>query len=173
MTNYYPSLPILPYQKTSVAMPDVISYLQSLQISKEVKRSAYVVFRNESANGKSGVCNNYIGMQSDSGKWQSKYDKYFSGVCIKKENQTGKERGFLCFTKWQDSVDILADKLQDRGIYVGGTTHLITKVFINDSVELSEVYAREWVHGSADYKISLNEMMNFTSMYKQAEKLFT
>ena len=70
--NFYPTLPILPYQKTLVVMSDVIAYLQSLPIDKEVKRSCYIIFRNESSNGKSGINNNYIGFQSDSGKWQSK-----------------------------------------------------------------------------------------------------
>lgn len=172
MKNFYPELPILPYTRTTVDMKDVISYIQSIVLPVEVKRSAYIVFRNESANGKSGVNNNYIGFQSDSGRWQSKYDKYFVGVCIKAENRTGIERGFLCFSKWQDSVDILADKLKDRGIYVGGTTHVITHQFVDDKAELAEVYLREWVRGSAKYTPSPAELNNFVSMYNQASKLF-
>ena len=68
-------------------MSDVIESANSItEYPIEVKRMAYIMFRNESANGKSGVNNNYIGFQSDSGRWQSKYDKYFVGVCIRKEN---------------------------------------------------------------------------------------
>lgn len=172
MKNFYPELPIIPYAKTTVAMTEVIAYLQSLPIDKEIKRSCFCIFRNESANGSKGVNNNYIGFQSDSGRWQSKYDKYFNGVCIKKENGTGKERGFLCFKRWQDSIDILSDKLKDRGIYVGGTTHLITTQLIDDKTELAQVYTREWVRGSAKYTPTDAEIKNFVSMYNQASKLF-
>lgn len=172
LKNFYPGLPILPYQRTRVQMPDVIAYLQSMQIPAKVKRSTYVTFRNESANGSAGINNNYIGFQSDSGKWQAKYDKYFSGTCIKVENRTGKERGFLCFKQWHDSIDILADKITDRGIFIGGTTHFITHVFIDDVTELAEVYLKEWVTGSVKYTPTDEEIGNFVSMYNQAVKLF-
>lgn len=170
--NFYPNLPVLPYQKTSVEMGVVISYLQSLDIDKEIKRSCYVIFRNESNNGKSGINNNFIGFQSDSGKWQSKYDKYFVGTCIRAEGRTGNDRGFLCFSRWQDSIDILADKIKDRGIYVGGTTHLITHQFIDDKNELALVYLREYVTGSNSYNPTPQEISDFISMYNQAAKLF-
>jgi len=32
---------------------------------------AYCIFRNESANGKSGVNNNYAGIQADVGRWKN------------------------------------------------------------------------------------------------------
>lgn len=172
MKNFYPDLPVIPYQKTSVSMPDVIAYLQSLDIDKEIKRATYCIFRNESSNGKSGISNNYIGFQSDSGKWQSQYDHYFVGTCVKIENRTGKERGFLCFSKWQDSIDILTDKIENRGLYIGGSTHLITHQQVENKTELAECYLREWVTGSATYTPTDAEINNFISMYNQAEKLF-
>ena len=170
--NFYPTLPILQYKKTTVAMSEVITYLQSLEIDKQIKRATYIIFRNESANGNSGINNNYIGFQSDSGKWQSKYDKYFVGTCLKVENRTGKERGFLCFSKWQDSIDILTDKVKDRGMYIGGHTHFITNLPVIDKDTLASVYLKEWVTGSANYAPKVIEVNNFVGMYNQSENLF-
>jgi len=67
MTNYYPGKPVLKYQKTSVEMGAVIPYLQSLNVPFEVKIMTYIIFRNESGNGSSGINNNYGGFQADSG----------------------------------------------------------------------------------------------------------
>ena len=172
MTNYYPKLPQLPFKKTTVLMDLVIKYLQSLAIDREVKRSCYVVFRNESANGNKGINNNYIGFQADSGRWDAAYDKYFTGTCIKAENGTNKQRIFLCFNRWQDSVDILADKLKARGMYVGGTTSKITKMAVVDKETLAAAYLKEWVKGQASYQPTNTEISNFVSMYNQAAKLF-
>lgn len=172
MKNYYPGLAIIPYLKTTVEMGEVVEYLKSLPISAEIKRSAYIIFRNEGANGSKGVNNNYIGFQSDSGKWDAKYEKYFTGTCIKAENRTGFKRGFLCFSKWQDSIDILSSKILDRGMYVGGTTHLITHAYIDDKTELAEIYLKEWVTGNVKYTPTVTEIESFVSMYNQAAKFF-
>lgn len=172
MKNYYPELPIIPYQKTTVQMTVVIDYLKSLEIPAEIKRATYVIFRNESANGSKGINNNYIGFQSDSGRWQAKYDQYLAGVCIKTENKTGKERGFLCFKSWENSIDILCDKLKDRGIYIGGKTNKITSISVDNINLLAVAYLREWVTGLSTYNPNENELNNFYSMYHQAEKLF-
>lgn len=173
MKNFYPKLPILDYEKTSVSMDEVIKYLQSLSIPVEIKRSVYVIFRNESANGKSGINNNFIGFQSDSGVWQSKYNKYFVGTTVLTENRTGKQRGFLCFSKWQDSIDILADKVSGRGLFIGGVTNFITKTKITDKGELAVAYLKEWVTGSNKYVPTTTEITSFVSMYNQAMKLFS
>lgn len=173
MKNFYPKLPILDYEKTSVSMDEVIKYLQSLPIPVEIKRSVYVIFRNESANGKSGVNNNFIGFQSDSGVWQSKYNKYFVGTTILSENRTGKQRGFLCFSKWEDSIDILADKVKGRGLFIGGVTNFITKIKITDKGDLAVAYLKEWVTGSNKYVPTTTEITSFVSMYNQAIKLFS
>lgn len=154
-------------------MDEVIKYLQSLPIPVEIKRSVYVIFRNESANGRSGVNNNFIGFQSDSGLWQSKYNKYFVGTTVLTENRTGKKRGFLCFSKWQDSIDILADKVSGRGLFIGGVTNFITKTKITDKGELAVAYLKEWVTGSNKYVPTTTEITSFVSMYNQAMKLFS
>lgn len=153
-------------------MDEVVKYLQSLPIPVEIKRSVYVIFRNESANGKSGINNNFIGFQSDSGVWQSKYNKYFVGTTVLTENRTGKQRGFLCFSKWQDSIDILADKVSGRGLFIGGVTNFITKTKITDKGELAVAYLKEWVTGSNKYIPTTTEITSFVSMYNQAIKLF-
>jgi hypothetical protein len=173
MKNFYSDFPVLPYQKTSVAMPQVVAYIKSLEIPLALKIAVYILFRNESANGTKGVCNNYIGMQSDNGKWDAYIDKYIAGTCIKAENMTGKTRGFLCFGKWQDSVDILAAKLQSRGLYVGGTTHLVTKMYLANATDWANAYVKEWVQGSAKAKPSKEELKGLLSMYQQGQVLFS
>ena len=65
MTNAYPELPSTPYQRTSVPMSGVTAYLKALGVPAALKRAAYVIFRNESRNGQSGICNNYVGAQAD------------------------------------------------------------------------------------------------------------
>ncbi len=154
-------------------MKDVIKYLQLVNFSKEIKRSVYIIFRNESSNGKSGINNNYIGFQSDSGLWQSKYNKYFTGTTILTENRTGKKRGFLCFKDWIDSIDILLDKVSERGLFIGGKTNFITKMDIVNKELLADAYLKEWVTGNKNYKPTFDEINSFISMYNQSVSLFS
>lgn len=173
MINYYPEKPVLQYRKTSVQMGAVVSYLQHLNIPIEVKRTTYIIFRNESANGSSGINNNYGGFQADSGRWQSQYDSEIEGTVIKTENGTGKQRIFLAFRDFQGSIDMLAGRIEARGLYVGGYTHKISKIKISSPEQLSMAYKQEWVTGDQKAIPSTNEQRNFISMYRQAEKLFT
>ena len=174
MINSYPEKPILPYVKTKVEMGAVVSYLKELaqKINKEVVISSYIMFRNESANGTKGVCNNYAGVQADSGRWQAKYDSLIVGTCVKEENKTGKQRIFCCFKDFKGSIDFLIDRVEGRGLYVGGKTHLITNKIITTPTELAEAYYQEWVTGNKNYKPSEIEIKNYTSMYKQGKSLF-
>ena len=70
--NYYPQLPEIPYQKTSIDMGAVVVHAKSMigTYPKEVIRTAYCEFRMESGNGKDGVNNNYAGIQADCGVWE-------------------------------------------------------------------------------------------------------
>lgn len=172
MKNFYSEFPVLPYQKTSVVMPEVVVYIKSLEIPAPLKIAVYVCFRNESANGAKGVNWNFIGMQSDSGKWDAYIDQYVVGTCVREENSTGKVRGFLCFSKWQDSIDILAVKLKERGLYVGGTTHVVTRMYIHSPEEWAVAYHREWVTGRAKAIPPTSDRIGLVSMYKQGEVLF-
>lgn len=172
MTNYYPEKPMLPYVKTSIEMAKVIDYLKRFQIGNEIKRTAYVMFRNESSNGKSGICNNYCGFQADSGRWNKTHDDKIEGVVKKVENGTGKERLFLAFKDFTGCIDMLLERVQGRGLYVGGTTHKIITMKVNNSDDLARAYKKEWVSGSAKIEPSAQEKANFISMYNQAVKLF-
>lgn len=172
MANAYPELPVLPYQRTAVPMGDVITYLQDADLPTEVKRSTYIVFRVESANGQSGVNNNYAGMQADGGRWDASIDHYFVGTTTTPENGTGRSRIFLCFASWQDSVACLASRLTARGLYVGGRTHFITQIDVNSPEALCRVYTREWVTGLSTAEPSAAATANFLSMYVQAVEFF-
>ena len=170
----YPLLPQMPYRKTTVEMGLVIPYIKSLDRPFEVKRATYIVFRNEGANGSKGVQNNYIGLQSDGGKFPNDYSVHFNGFCIKNENLTDKSRGFLCFDKWQSSIDILADEIQNRGLYVGGKLHEPYYVSFTDVTNdnFCQAYEDLWVYGNKDYKPTKIEVSDFNSMYEQSIKLF-
>lgn len=172
MQNFYPEKPIVPYQRTQVEMFKVIAYLQSASANKEIKRMAYIMFRNESANGKSGICNNYCGFQADSGRWNAIHDNKIVGVAKKVENGTGKERLFLAFSDVGGCLEMLLERVQGRGLYVGGTTHKIWKTTIDTSTQLARAYKKEWVTGSINAEPTQEEVGNFLSMYNQASKLF-
>lgn len=172
MRNYYPDKPEAQYFKTSVEMGAVISYLQLLNVSASVKRSAYVFFRMESGNGKYGINNNYAGIQSDSGRWPAKYDNVIVGVVKKKENKTGKERLFCAFRTFGTSIDFLCDRIKDRGLYIGGQTNFITNTVIINQDDLATAYYREWVKGSKTFEPTTEQKFSFFSMYKQAIELF-
>lgn len=172
MQNAYPGKPYVPYQHTSVGMPDVIDYLRAATALSEVKRSTYVIFRNESANGRSGINNNYVGAQADSGLWPAKYDDWIVGVVRLKENKTGRTRLFVAFSSWHDSVNFLLDRVHERGIYVGGQTHLVLKMSVPNTDELVRAYYKDWVTGSAQAEPGEATIDAFNSMYGQAAGLF-
>jgi hypothetical protein len=211
MKNSYPEKPEVKYQKTTVEMGLVVAYLQSLQVPSEVKRAAYVMFRNESGNGSKGLNNNYAGVQADSGRWPSKWDESIVGTFAKAENGSGIVRLFVAFRSWQDNINFLVDRVEDRGIYVGGFERLITKKNVTDQIDLKTAYKRgyivwpikedvpykptmneeqnalkavclglaymrSWAKGLGGYfpltEIEVTALLNFTSMYRQATKIF-
>lgn len=172
MKNSYPEKPEIKYQKTIVEMGAVVGYLQSLQVPAEIKRSAYVMFRNESGNGSKGLNNNYAGVQADSGRWPAKWDDEITGTVSKTENVTGKVRLFVAFRTWQDSINFLIDRVQQRGLYIGGYAHLVAKMHITTGTELAIAYKRDWVKGLKGYNPTEEEVANFLSMYRQAVKIF-
>ena len=172
MKNYYPEKQIVPYVKTSVEMAAIIAYLKGLQVDKEVKRMAYIMFRNESANGARGINNNYCGFQADAGRWAAIHDAKIYGVVRKVENGTGKERLFLAFENVGGCLDMLIERVQGRGLYIGGKTNKITKMEITRAMDLARAYKKEWAAGSEIAEPNNAEMQNFLSMYGQAVKLF-
>ena len=119
MKNFYPELPEIDYKKTTVGMPFVVLHAKTL-IGKyylDTVRMAYVIFRNESANGKSGVNNNYIGLQADNAKWEGLPMENVIGTSIKTDN-AGDTRRFICFNEngYKDCFEFLCYKIQQRGI---------------------------------------------------------
>lgn len=176
MVNAYPEKPLIPYKATRVEMALVIAYIKLSKYPLEVKRAGYCYFRNESGNGSKGINNNYAGVQADSGRWPSKYDDKIIGVVSKPENKTLKVRLFCAFESFTTSIDFLLERVEARGLYIGGTTHLITKVKINTPAELALNYKREWAAGDKNWKPKTEEdllgLRNFESMYRQAVKIF-
>jgi hypothetical protein len=170
--NAYPELPAMPFQGTSVQMTDVIAYLQTLTVPDEQKRAAYVVFRNESGNGRSGINNNYVGAQADSGRWPAEFDAKIVGTVTMPENKTGRERIFVAFSSFRDSVDFLIDRVAARGLFVGGTTHHVLTMVIGNEHDLARAYHKEWVTGSATAEPDAPTVNSFLSMYAQATNLF-
>jgi hypothetical protein len=64
----------------------------------------------------------------------------------------------------------LADRLQHRGIYIGGTTYKIVKMTPGTPAELALAYTREWVTGNPKANLNLNMLNAVVSHYKEAKK---
>lgn len=173
MPNAYPELPRLPYQATSVSMLAVTASLAMLSFPVEVKRCAYVVFRNESANGHSGINNNYVGAQADGGRWPEALTPLFSGTVEKIENGTGRLRLFLAFDDVGDCLAFLCNRLQARGLYVGGTVRSSRLTMdVRTPTDLAIAYTIEWVTGEPNARPSPEALSGFLSMFNQAVGLF-
>ena len=172
MTNYYLDKPIVPYHKTIVEMARVIAAIAAVEVDKEIKRMAYIMFRNESANGQRGINNNYCGFQADSGRWGSVHDSAIEGVVDMYENKTGRRRLFLSFYDVSGCIGMLLERVEGRGLYIGGDTHKIWPAHIDSVNTLARAYKKEWAAGSAKAEPSTDEVNNFLSMYVQASKLF-
>ncbi len=170
--NAYPEKPSLSLQLTTVAMPAVIAHLTAMTIPTEVKRSTYVIFRNESGNGSHGINNNFVGAQADGGRWPPKWDDRIIGTVTERENQTNKERIFIAFAASTDSVEFLADRVATRGLFVGGETQQVLTMAISTPDDLARAYHKEWVTGSPGAEPSAADVASFLSMYQQAKTHF-
>ena len=132
-----------------------------------------MIFRNESGNGSKGINNNYIGAQADSGRWPESFTGSFAGTVSGKENATHRSRIFLAFKSLQGNIDFLLDRVLSRGLYVGGLTHVVLTMKVENEDELARAYHKEWVTGSAESEPSADEMASFLSMYHQAITLIS
>lgn len=170
--NSYPELPQMPYVKTSVAMQKVMDLIAKYPVSKAVKIAAYVMFRNESGNGTSGINNNYTGIQADSGKWALQ-SKHIVGTVIQKGNREGYDRRFLAFDSVEGNLDFLIDRVQKRGLFVGGTcTKFCSVGKINDSADWAKAYYQSWVMGNPKAILKTGDLKDYNSMYAQGERYF-
>lgn len=161
--NYYPQLPEVPYKKTSVEMSLVLLFARSLvatSFDKEVVRSAYCIFRNESANGKAGVNNNYIGLQADNAKWEGLDLTNVVGTSVKVDG-AGDTRRFICFNEngYKASFSFLCYKVKQRNMYIGAQG-------ISTPDDLAAVYQIKWV--SNPKEDSPEARADFKSLYKSS-----
>jgi hypothetical protein len=160
--NYYPQFPEIPYQRTSVDMPTVVAFAKSLvgKYPKEVVRMAYCIFRNESANGKSGVNNNYGGIQADNAKWEGLDLSNVIGTSIKVDG-AGDTRRFICFNEngYQACFEFLCFKVQQRGMFIGSAG-------IADSNDLYNIYQKKWVANPKEDTAEAKK--DFMSLYKSS-----
>lgn len=170
--NAYPELPEVLFARTTVAMPDAIDALRAVDALAEVQRTAYIIFRNESSNGRSGVNNNYAGVQADGSRWPPELTHLFAGTVVLPENGTGKTRRFVAFADAGDCLAFLCNRVQSRGLFVGGTTHLVVTMTIRTPTDLARAYQKEWVRGSAAAEPDAEALEGFLSMYWQAQGLF-
>jgi hypothetical protein len=173
--NSYPNLPEIPVKKTSVDMPIVVAYAKTLvgKYLKEVVRTAYCIFRNESGNGKSGVNNNYGGIQADCGVWEGLDPTNINGTCVMKDN-AGDVRRFICFNEkgYQACFDFLCYKINQRGMYIGSSLIPISKPTFEELEDeekkvavdnLYNAYQKKWVANAKEDTAEARD--NFKSLY--------
>lgn len=175
MKNYYSEKPVVPYKRTAVEMPVVIQEIKKTSFPVEVKRAAYMVFRIEGRNGKSGINFNFSGLQADAGRWPAQYDGLISGVVQKAENGTNNPRLFIAFNNLADSLYMLLDRLQDRGLYIGGhidMPKLRLRMDVPDIEQFARAYKKSWAAGSNAAEPTSDDTDGFKSMYKQAQTIF-
>ena len=169
--NTYPNLPVEDFKRTSISIDEVKSYLISLDVPLEVKRSAYMIFRNESGNGKHGVNNNYTGVQADGNKLGHGFDEKVIATVVMPENATKKPRRFAIFETYKGSIDYLASRIYARGIYIGGKTNsAYSKIDVTTPERLAVAYYKEWVAGSITAEIPITQKNCYISLYKSAVK---
>lgn len=161
--NSYPELPEIPYKRTTVEMNEVIRYANSLRtMPLEVRRMAYCMFRNESANGTKGVNNNYAGIQADCGRWSGLKGAIGTSVRIDSGN---KLRRFICFsdeTGYKDTFYLLCFKCQQRGMFIGAPD-------VPNTTALTSIYLKKWV-GRSNTVPNVDELYSWNSLYNSALK---
>ena len=160
--NFYPRLPEIPYERTIVDMNLIIAHAKTLtEYSTEVKRMAYCMFRNESANGTKGVNNNYAGIQADCGLWSGMKNAVATSVRI----DSGKKlRRFICFapeTGYKDTFEFLCFKVLQRKMYIGAPD-------VSDIKGLVRIYLEKWVGRKSNP--TAYELQNWSSLYESAKK---
>jgi hypothetical protein len=166
--NSYPDLEVIEFQKTTVAMADFVVYLKKSGAPKDVQIAVYAMWSNESGHGRSGINNNYGGFQADVGRWNAKYTKLLTGTCVITDSG-GHMRRFICFKDFKGCVDMFTDVVTSRGLFVGGTTHLITKMTIGSPSDWIVAYYREWVTGSATAEPPAPVQSSMGSLYAEAQ----
>ena len=157
--NVYPQFPVLPYKRTSIDMPTVVAFAKTLigKYQKEVVRMAYCIFRNESANGKSGVWDNYGGIQADNAVWEGLDLTNVVGTCVKTDG-AGDIRRFICFNEngYQTCFEFLCYKIKQRHMDIG-------EAGIKNAFDLYRAYEDKWVENPKEDTPEARS--NFESLY--------
>lgn len=169
--NKYPDKPVLPYARTTMGVSDIVQSLQTGGSDTNICRAAYVLICNESAAGRSGINNNYGGLQADNGRWSAEYDDLINGTCVLADSG-GKRRRFLCFPNAATCFQMLTSLIAKRGLYVGGTTSHITHMAVNSPADWVLAYQREWVTGDKNATVSPAQMRSLLSLYQNATDRF-
>jgi hypothetical protein len=165
--NAYPELDVIAYARTTMTPAEIAALLAALDFDINVKRSAFALICNESANGGAGIINNYGGLQADVGRWAHRYDPLISATCVKTDN-SGAKRRFVCFADAQNCMKMIADIVKSRGIYIGGATSFITHIQVQSPGDWALAYYREWVTGDANAALSPPARNNLLSLYQSA-----
>lgn len=168
MKNFYSQFPEVPYKKTSVTMDDVVTFANTLKskYNIEVIRTAYCMFRNESANGMLGVNNNYSGIQADNAVWEGLPLDNVIGTSVKKDN-FGDVRRFIAFNEdgYRSCFEFSCYKAHQRGMYIGAEG-------ITSTTLLAVEYLVKWVGLKREIaKNKITDIENFKSLYKSSTKL--
>jgi len=171
--NFYPTKPVIPFAKKAIEMGVIIDAIRSVDYPVEVKRAAYYIVRNETANGSSAPPPPPPPPpHSHTAPWPEKWTSKISATMVKNENMTGRLRGFLVFDTLKSGIEFLCDRVQAKGIFVGeqvnGRYH---KGDVAKPEQLADAYQDEWVHGQ-DHKTTATEVANFMSMYNKAKIIF-
>ena len=188
VANYYKELPEVTYEKVSIPETIVVSHIQTLAYTTEVKRTVYAVSYNETGGYQALVNTNAAGFQGDNSRWAHKWDGIITATTVKRENMTGNARRFLVFSTWQNSIDMLAYYMNARGIYIGGNAlgfaainpvapaSLVKQLAEAEGkllqVDLYTAYLRAWVLGNDEAQPKLTDVEDFTMLYNKAAKLF-
>ena len=143
-------------------MSIVVSFAKALvgKYDKEVVRSAYCIFRNESGNGSKGVNDNYSGIQADVGVWEGLPMENIVGTCVKKDN-AGDTRRFICFNEngFKSCFEFLCYKINQRGIFIGAAG-------VKTPNDLYNAYQKKWVVNSKEDTAAARK--NFISLYNSS-----
>lgn len=176
--NAYPELPIVDCVITSIPMKDIEAYIKTLPYIAEVKRTVHVITRNETGNGKSFLSNNGIGQQADGARLSNKWIPFIKGTFLKVENMRQEdgsrlERRFVAFKDWKTSIALLADRVFNRGGWIGENIDSnYYKGDVKTVDDLATWYWREWVKGSKTSSPDKMFVNDFKNMYNKASTIF-
>lgn len=170
--NAYPALPVVDYEHTTVSKQAVIDFLKKLPAHAEAKLGTLAIFCNESGNGKSGVNNNYTGLQADGARLGGEWDNHVIATCLVKENRTGNMRRFCVFADFTTCVAHLLEKVQKRGLYIGGYATPYAKLKIYSEKDWARAYWKEWVMGDAQAEPPTAQLLELINLYQGTKNIF-